>query len=61
MNFPIHPTFCDDIFIRVVYIASVNIGVAGVSDFMSANERGDRCINLDSGSFLAIERLANGG
>jgi hypothetical protein len=28
VNFLIHPTFCDDIFIRVVYIASVNIGVA---------------------------------
>jgi len=60
-TFPINATFCDDIFIGVVYIASVNIGVAKVCDSTAANEGGDWCINLTSGSFLAIERLANGG
>jgi hypothetical protein len=52
-----HPTFCDDIFIHVVYIASVDIGVAKVSDFTSANEGDDWCINLVSGSFLALEKV----
>jgi hypothetical protein len=50
----IHPIFCDDIFIGVVYIASVDIGVALIGNIISANEDSDRRINLISGSFLAI-------
>ena len=55
LDFLIHPIFCDDIFIGVVYIASVDSGVAWVSNFISANEGVGRCINLISGSFLAID------
>jgi len=57
LYFLIHPIFCDDIFIGVVYIASVNIGVSHVSDPESANEGAVRCINLASGSFLAIDEV----
>src|SRR6266550_111296 len=55
LDFVIHPIFCDDIFIGVVYIASVDSGVAWASNFISANEGVGWCINLISGSFLAID------
>ncbi|MBA2703443.1 MAG: hypothetical protein H0U60_06295 [Blastocatellia bacterium] len=57
----IHTIFCDDFFIGVVYIASVNIGVARVNDFIPANAGGDRRINLISGSFLAIDGVGQCG
>jgi len=55
LKFQIPPIFCDDIFVGVVYIASVDIRVARVRNFIRANEGDDGCINLISGSFLAID------
>jgi hypothetical protein len=49
--------FCDDIFIGVVYIASVNVDDTEAGEFAKANEGNARRINGVSGSFLALEKV----